>query len=195
MLWLCHTRGGGWQGSPGGCWVGCRGRPAHGMGNSLPTFVTSCATQLMVTGQGNCFEMACSVTFWWTVHPCLLSASSDWCWERWLAGIGCLALSFTLFDLQLLFSWLSPSYPSIKKRPCCVFSPQERCESFDNKLFKIIKRNVLYKCRLTLLESLQVLCLICLFRGVCWQTWIHLLLRLLISDVIYQQSRLSFFIF
>lgn len=37
MLWLCMS-GGGWQGSPGCCWVGCPGRSALGTGNSLPCY-------------------------------------------------------------------------------------------------------------------------------------------------------------
>lgn len=45
--------------------VGCAvlGRSAFDSGNRLSTFVSSCATQLVVTIHDNCFEMACSVTF------------------------------------------------------------------------------------------------------------------------------------
>lgn len=110
------------------------GRSALGSGNRLSTFVTSCSTQLVAINHENCFEMACSVTFWLIVHPCLLSASSDKSYKRWVVGVSCLALTFTLFDLQLFF--LDEVHATHQlKRHSIVLSLQEGCESFNNKLF------------------------------------------------------------
>lgn len=68
----------------------------------LSILVTRCAAQLLVTIHDSCFDMAYSVTFGFIVHPCLLSASSDENYERGIVVISCVALTFSLFDLQLL---------------------------------------------------------------------------------------------